>query len=82
MTIISRIIPNVSSTLQSHGPQDPTNQNPTVQRKTPIEGVTFLRQMPCSVISCNSISTSSEVLIQAQLVVLATARAPPCSAKR
>lgn len=77
LTTISIIIPNVLSALQSHNPQ-----NPNQSKKDPIEGVTLLSQMVCSVILCNWVSTSLKMLIQVQQMMLATAQIPSYSAKR
>ena len=74
MIIISRIIPNVWHALWSYGSPRPKQININKSEKYPIEGVTLLSQMACSVSLCNWVSTSPEVLIQAQQVVLATAQ--------
>ena len=47
-------------------------------KKNPIEGITFLSQMACSVILCNWVLASPEV----RQAVLATAQTFGCSAKR
>ena len=63
-------------------PKVQTSQYQNKSKKDPVEGVTFSSQLACSVSSCNEASTSLEVLIQLQLVMLVTAQTPPCSAKR
>ena len=51
-------------------------------KKNPIEGITFLSQMACSVILRNWVLASPEVSIQVRQAVLATAQTFGCSAKR
>ena len=65
-TVINRIIPNIFSALWSHGPQDSNQSKSKKSKKDSAEGVTILSQVDCSVILCNWVSTSSEVLIQVQ----------------
>ena len=65
MITVSRIIPNVWSALQSHGPQDPNQTESNKSKKDPAEGVTLLGQVVCSVVLCNRLSISPEGLIQA-----------------
>lgn len=60
-------------------PKTQTNQNQS--KKDPSEGVTSLSQVACSVILHSWVSTSPEVLIQQQQLMLAIAQTPPCSAK-
>ena len=38
--------------FRATAPKTQTNQNQITQRKNPIEGLTFLSQMACSVILC------------------------------
>lgn len=73
MTTLSRIMPIVWSVIWSHDSQDQKS------KKDPSEGVTFSNQVASSVILCNRVSPSPEVLIQVQQVVLAVADTPPCS---
>lgn len=65
--------------LWSHGHQDPKQSMKS--NKDPTEGVTFVSRVACWVILHNWISASSEVFIQVQQVMLASAQTP-CSAKR
>lgn len=78
MKILSRLIPTVWSALWSHGSWDPTNRK---TENDPAVRVTLWSQVACSVMLCNWVSASQEVLIQVQHVVLATAQTPPGSAK-
>lgn len=53
MTTIRRIIPHVWSAPQTHGPQDPNQSKSTKSEKNPVERITFLSQVACSVILHN-----------------------------
>lgn len=53
MIVISRIIPDAWSVLQSHGPQDPNQSKSNKSKKDPVERVTFLSKVAYSAILCN-----------------------------
>ena len=53
MTVISRVIPDVWRAFWSHGAQDPNQSKSNKSKEDPVEGVTFLNQVACSVILSN-----------------------------
>ena len=63
------------------GPQDPTQLKSSKSKKDPSKAVTSLSQVAWRVILCDRFNFSRSVN-PVQQVVLATARALPCSAER